>query len=53
MLVDVDGGSIITARGSSLLSGLLSTSCGREDVVSPTRTSSPNKTEHGERFIPE
>ena len=48
MLIDVEGWSIITARRSSSLSSLLSTSCGREDVVSPTRTSSPNKAEHGE-----
>ena len=53
MLVDVDGWSIITARRSSSLSSLLSTSCGREDVASPTWTSPPNKAEHGERFIPE
>ena len=45
----MDGGSIITARSSSL-SSLLSTSSGREDV-SPTRTASPNKAEHEERFI--
>ena len=48
MLVDVERWSIITARGSSSLSSLLSTSCGSEDVVSPTRLSSPNKSEHGD-----
>ena len=32
MLVDVDTWSIITARRSSSLSSLLSTSCGREDI---------------------